>query len=66
MPTAVENALMTAAGKLAASGRLKNGRKYKNLADAKKGFVYGTMTNMAKRGKIKWPGHGGQPNRVRV
>jgi hypothetical protein len=46
MPEAVEAALRKA-------GR-KKGYKAKRLED----FVYGTMTEMSKRGEINWPGHG--------
>lgn len=53
MPLAIERHLMQAAGKLAASGKLKSKKKYKNLEEAKRGFTYATMTNMQKAGKIK-------------
>jgi hypothetical protein len=53
MPAQIESALMNAAGKLAASGKLKSKKKYKNLEEAKKGFTFSTLTNMQKAGKIK-------------
>jgi hypothetical protein len=47
MPVAVEQHLAEAANRLAASGKLKSKKKYKSLEEAKKGFVFGTLTNMA-------------------
>jgi hypothetical protein len=51
MPKAVEDALRKAARKMVKGGKIKKG-KNKSLEAAKNKFVFGTMTNMAKRGEI--------------
>lgn len=52
MPKAVERELSKAADKMAAKGTLKKKKKGTSLQDAKKQFVYATMTNMQKAGSI--------------
>jgi len=44
MPKALEKRLMAAADKMAKKGK---------LSGTKEGFVYGTMTNMMKKGSIE-------------
>ena len=51
MPKAVERALKRASDKLAHSGKLRR-KKGDTLSEAKNRFIYGTMSNMKKRGSV--------------
>jgi len=51
MPNKVEDALGRVASKYAKQGKLKR-KKGDSLEQAKDRFLYGTMTNLQKRGSI--------------
>lgn len=52
MPKEMEEALKRKAGEMAAKGKLRR-KAGESLKAAQERFVYGTMYNMKKRGKMK-------------